>query len=59
MFQELGEQARRESDLGAPTDIEGLRRTITRLEQRTVELTEAMEESFRPIWRRHGKPIVS
>ncbi|MER5473573.1 hypothetical protein [Streptomyces sp. NPDC002685] len=45
MSQELGEQAWRESGLGAPTDIEELQRTITRLEQRNVELTEALEES--------------
>lgn len=45
LSQELGEQAWRESGLGAPTDIEELQRTITRLEQRNVELTEALEES--------------
>ena len=43
LSQEL--QAWRESGLGAPTDIEELQRTITRLEQRNVELTEALEES--------------
>jgi len=43
--QELGEQAWRKSGLGALTDIEELQRTITRLEQRNVELTEALEES--------------
>ncbi|MFE2519959.1 hypothetical protein ACFXG9_32425 [Streptomyces mirabilis] len=42
---ELGEQAWRESGLGAPTDIEELQRTITQLEQRDVELTEALDES--------------
>jgi hypothetical protein len=45
LSQELGEQAWRESGLGVPTDIEELQRTITRLEQRNVELTEALEES--------------
>ncbi|MFE2685184.1 hypothetical protein [Streptomyces mirabilis] len=45
MSPELGEQAWRESGLGAPTDIEELQRTITRLEQRDVELTEALDES--------------
>ncbi|KOU50065.1 DUF6262 family protein [Streptomyces sp. WM6378] len=45
LSQELGEQAWRESRLGAPTDIEELQRTITRLEQRNVELTEALQES--------------
>jgi chromosome segregation ATPase len=41
---ELGEQARRESGLGAPTDIEELQRKVTRLEQRNVELTADLEE---------------
>ncbi|WP_327731341.1 DUF6262 family protein [Streptomyces sp. NBC_00487] len=45
LSQELGEQAWRESGLGAPTDIEELQRTITRLEQRNVEVAEALEES--------------
>lgn len=45
LSQELGEQAWRESGLGAPSDIEKLQRTITRLEQRDVELTEALDES--------------
>ncbi|MDG9709613.1 DUF6262 family protein [Streptomyces sp. DH10] len=45
LSQELGEQAWRESGLGAPTDIEELQRTITRLEQRNVELAETLEES--------------
>ncbi|MFC8096542.1 hypothetical protein [Streptomyces sp. NPDC057301] len=45
LFQEQGEPAWRESGVGAPTDIEELQRTITRLEQRTVELTEAVQES--------------
>ncbi|MFD3549327.1 DUF6262 family protein [Streptomyces sp. NPDC058655] len=45
LSQELGQQAWRESGLGAPTDIDELQRTITRLEQRNVELTEALEES--------------
>jgi hypothetical protein len=39
----LGEQARRESGLGAPTDIEELQRTVIRLEQRNVELTAGQE----------------
>ncbi|MER8118985.1 DUF6262 family protein [Streptomyces sp. NPDC094031] len=45
LSQELGQQAWRESGLGAPTDIDELQRTITRLEQHNVELTEALEES--------------
>ncbi|MEU9376030.1 DUF6262 family protein [Streptomyces sp. NPDC048255] len=42
---ELGEQAWRESGLGVPTDIDELQRSLTRLEQRNVELTSALEES--------------
>ncbi|WP_424862756.1 DUF6262 family protein [Streptomyces sp. MMS24-I29] len=45
LSQDLGEQAWCESGLGAPTDIEELQRTISRLEQRNVELTEALQES--------------
>ncbi|MGZ0201588.1 DUF6262 family protein [Streptomyces sp. RM1] len=45
LSQELGEQAWRESGLGATTDIEELQRAITRLEQRNVELVEALEKS--------------
>jgi hypothetical protein len=44
LSQLMGEQAWRESGLGAPTDIEELQRTITRLEQQTVELTRTLEE---------------
>ncbi|WP_238432079.1 DUF6262 family protein [Streptomyces cavernae] len=40
----MGEQAWRESGLGAPADIEELQRTITRLEQHNVELTARLEE---------------
>ncbi|KOT44835.1 hypothetical protein ADK47_41655 [Streptomyces rimosus subsp. rimosus] len=40
----LGEQIWRASGLGAPADIEELQRTITQLEQKTVELTAALEE---------------
>ncbi|MFE1268993.1 DUF6262 family protein [Streptomyces sp. NPDC058758] len=40
----MGEQTWRESGLGAPTDIEELQRTITRLEQRNVELASNLEE---------------
>ncbi|MFI2437555.1 hypothetical protein [Streptomyces sp. NPDC018693] len=42
--QALGQQAWRESSLGAPTDIREVQRTITRLEQRNVELTDALEQ---------------
>ncbi|MGP4091226.1 hypothetical protein [Streptomyces sp. KR55] len=40
----LGEQVWRESGLGAPADVEELQRTITRLEQQTVDLTASLEE---------------
>ncbi|MEU7212317.1 DUF6262 family protein [Streptomyces sp. NPDC044989] len=40
----MGEQTWRESGLGAPTDIEELQRTITRLEQRNVELSSKLED---------------
>ncbi|MFI8085854.1 DUF6262 family protein [Kitasatospora sp. NPDC086009] len=40
----LGEQAWRESGLGAPADIDELQRTITRLEQANVELAAALDE---------------
>ncbi|MEU1403734.1 hypothetical protein ABZ471_15425 [Streptomyces sp. NPDC005728] len=40
----LGEQAWRESGLGAPTDVEELQRTITRLGQQTVDLRASLEE---------------
>ncbi|KOV35775.1 hypothetical protein ADK60_08695 [Streptomyces sp. XY431] len=45
LSQALGEQAWRESGLGAPADVDELQRTITRLEQRTVELTGQLEEA--------------
>ena len=40
----LGEQAWRESGLGAPEDIDKLRRRITELEQENVELARLLEE---------------
>jgi hypothetical protein len=40
----LGEQAWRESGLGAPEDIDKLRRRITQLEQEAVDLTRQLEE---------------
>lgn len=40
----LRNRAWRESGLGGPADTEELERTITRLEQRTVALTTALEE---------------
>ncbi|MEU3994154.1 hypothetical protein AB0F24_38500 [Streptomyces platensis] len=40
----LGEQAWRESGLGAPGDVAELQATITRLEQRNTELIRALEE---------------
>ncbi|MGW5748515.1 DUF6262 family protein [Amycolatopsis sp. NPDC003861] len=40
----MGEQAWRESGLGAPTDIEHLQRQITQLEQRVVDLRGQLEE---------------
>ncbi|MGF7125109.1 DUF6262 family protein [Rhodococcus sp. BE178] len=40
----LGEQAWRESGLGAPTDIDQLQHPITMLEQHVVELTGLLEE---------------
>ncbi|WP_405167164.1 DUF6262 family protein [Nocardia sp. NBC_01499] len=40
----MGEQAWRESGLGAPTDIDQLQRRITMLEQQVVELTGKLEE---------------
>ncbi|MEV7980713.1 hypothetical protein [Streptomyces sp. NPDC086519] len=41
----LGEQVWHESGLGAPADIEELQRTITRLEQQTVDLTASLEDT--------------
>jgi hypothetical protein len=40
----LGEQAWKESGLGAPTDVDELQRRITVLVQQTVELTGQLEE---------------
>ena len=40
----LGEQAWRESGLGAPDDIDQLKRRITELEQTVVDLTRQLEE---------------
>jgi len=45
LSQVLGTQAWQESGLGVPTDIDGLQRKITRLEQQNVELTAALEEA--------------
>ncbi len=44
LSEELGEQAWRESGLGAPTDIDQLQRQVTALEQQTVDLTRQIEE---------------
>ena len=44
LSQMLGEQAWRESGLGAPEDIDKLKRRITGLEQENVDLTRQMEE---------------
>ncbi|MEU9131841.1 DUF6262 family protein [Kitasatospora sp. NPDC048540] len=41
----LGEQAWRESGLGAPADIDELQRKITRLEQANVELAVGLEDA--------------
>jgi hypothetical protein len=40
----LGDQAWRESGLGAPTDIDQLHHRITTLEQQVVDLTDQLEE---------------
>lgn len=40
----LGDQAWRESGLGAPEDIDALKRRITQLEQAVVDLTRQLEE---------------
>jgi cell division protein FtsB len=40
----LGEQAWRESGLGAPADVDQLQRRITMLEQQVVDLTDQLEE---------------
>ena len=44
LSQMLGEQAWRESGLGAPDDIDKLKRRITELEQQAVDLTRQLEE---------------
>lgn len=44
LSQMLGEQAWRESGLGAPEDIDKLKRRINQLEQEVVELTRQLEE---------------
>jgi len=44
LSQMLGEQAWRESGLGAPEDIDKLKRRITELEQEVVEITRRHEE---------------
>jgi chaperonin cofactor prefoldin len=44
LSQTLGSQAWHDSGLGAPVDIEELKRKITRLEQQNVELTTRLEE---------------
>jgi septal ring factor EnvC (AmiA/AmiB activator) len=44
LSQMLGEQAWRESGLGAPEDIDKLKRRITELEQSIVDLTRQLEE---------------
>ncbi|MER6016199.1 DUF6262 family protein [Streptomyces bluensis] len=44
LSQQLGEQAWRDSGLGAPTDIDSLQRQITTLEQRVVELQGQLED---------------
>lgn len=40
----LGRQAWRESGLGAPEDVDRLKRRITELEQTAVDLTHKLEE---------------
>jgi len=44
LSQMLGERVFRESGLGAPEDIDKLRRRITELEQENVEFTRRLEE---------------
>ncbi|MFD4598686.1 DUF6262 family protein [Streptomyces sp. NPDC058464] len=44
LSQQLGEQAWRDSGLGAPADIDNLQRQITTLEQRVVELQGQLED---------------
>src|SRR5262245_58948832 len=44
LSQMLGDQAWRESGLGAPEDIDKLERRITELEQHVVEVTRQLEE---------------
>lgn len=40
----MGEQAWRESGLGAPTDIDQLQRQVTKLEQQVVDLNRCLDE---------------
>jgi uncharacterized protein involved in exopolysaccharide biosynthesis len=40
----LGEQAWRESGLGAPDDVEQLKSRITALEQQVIDMTGRLEE---------------
>ncbi|GAB3950295.1 DUF6262 family protein [Streptomyces sparsus] len=40
----MGEQVWRESGLGAPADLDALGRTVTRLEQKNVELKRELED---------------
>ena len=44
LSEQLGDHAWRESGLGAPDDIEQLKRRITELEQRVVDLEGALAE---------------
>jgi hypothetical protein len=44
LAEQLGDQAWRESGLGAPTDIDQLQHRITTLEQQVVDLTGQLEE---------------
>ncbi|WP_242882624.1 DUF6262 family protein [Actinomadura litoris] len=44
LSEHLGEQAWRESGLGAPDDIDQLKRRITELEQRNVDLADQLTE---------------
>ncbi|MFH8658617.1 hypothetical protein [Streptomyces afghaniensis] len=48
----------RESGVGAPADCEELPRTISRLEQQTVDLPR-LWRSARPNWRLPGRPTAS
>ncbi|MFB8128594.1 hypothetical protein [Streptomyces mirabilis] len=44
LSEQLGEQARRESGLGSPPDIDQLQRRIAMLEQELVEKSRELEE---------------